>query len=300
MGFLSDMFKGSGGSLVGGTLGSITGLINQSSANNHAMAVAQMNAALQKEFAQNSIKWRVEDAKRAGVHPMAALGISPASFSPVSAPFTSNGLEDMLATMGQNVDRAALAAKDAKAQEDAKDHNDKVNSLQLENLGLQNDLLRADIESKHARLRQAGVSPAPSTDIKLPFGDQPNAPFKSSSSDRSILGKNVYRLFVPAMHGDTFNLVLNPDIADSISESFINNTLASIVREVETGTNHELIDEIISHFPKYVQRKIADGEMRLVSVLGSGAFRVVPVQPGESFNRYDVFRVDDFKKFMSR
>ena len=37
------------------------------------------NEALQREFAQNGIRWRAADARAAGLHPLAALGSSGAS-----------------------------------------------------------------------------------------------------------------------------------------------------------------------------------------------------------------------------
>lgn len=42
-----------------------------------------LNRQMQYDFAQNSIKWRTEDAKNSGIHPLAALGVSPSSASPV-------------------------------------------------------------------------------------------------------------------------------------------------------------------------------------------------------------------------
>lgn len=38
----------------------------------------------QKEFAQKGIRWKTEDAKQAGLHPLAALGTMGASYSPTS------------------------------------------------------------------------------------------------------------------------------------------------------------------------------------------------------------------------
>ena len=40
------------------------------------------NTKLQKEFAQNSIQWRVADAKKAGIHPLYAIGASSSSYTP--------------------------------------------------------------------------------------------------------------------------------------------------------------------------------------------------------------------------
>lgn len=38
---------------------------------------------LQREFAKNGLQWRIEDAKKAGIHPLAALGFQGPSASPI-------------------------------------------------------------------------------------------------------------------------------------------------------------------------------------------------------------------------
>ncbi len=43
----------------------------------------EANQRQQREFAQNAIQWRVADAKKAGLHPLAALGSQGISYSPV-------------------------------------------------------------------------------------------------------------------------------------------------------------------------------------------------------------------------
>lgn len=43
----------------------------------------KLNRQMQYDFAQNSIKWRVNDAKQSGIHPLAALGVSPSSAQPI-------------------------------------------------------------------------------------------------------------------------------------------------------------------------------------------------------------------------
>ncbi|AXL14959.1 DNA pilot protein [Microviridae sp.] len=57
---------GAAGSVLGGLFGSK----GQSDAN-------AQNAALQREFAKNGIRWRVADAKKAGIHKMYAVGAQP-------------------------------------------------------------------------------------------------------------------------------------------------------------------------------------------------------------------------------
>lgn len=64
------------------------------------------NLAAQREFAQNGIRWKVEDAKAAGLHPLSALGASGAAFAP--NPVVLSDTSHYAAT-GQNLGRAASA-----------------------------------------------------------------------------------------------------------------------------------------------------------------------------------------------
>lgn len=66
------------------------------------------NIAMQREFAKNSIRWKIEDARAAGLHPLAAIGATGSSFTPVGA-FSENqpaSLAPGLAEVGQNISRA--------------------------------------------------------------------------------------------------------------------------------------------------------------------------------------------------
>lgn len=70
------------------------------------------NEALQREFAQNGIRWRVADAQAAGIHPLFAMGGGGASYSP-SVTAGGDNFQDnsasYLANMGQDVGRAIKA-----------------------------------------------------------------------------------------------------------------------------------------------------------------------------------------------
>ena len=94
------------GSIIGGVagaIGSIAGINSQNQAN----AFSREQFEYQKELHRNQMQWRVEDAKKAGLHPMAALGLSSSSFSPVStSPVDYSGLTNSLSDMGQNIDSA--------------------------------------------------------------------------------------------------------------------------------------------------------------------------------------------------
>lgn len=139
----------------------IGGLLGKSSADKARQAsidMANQNIALQREFAQNGIQWRVEDAKKAGVHPIYALGGSGASFSPVSANFTADtSLPNAMAAAGQDIGRAIHATRTQKDRMGALSAT--AAKLQLEGLNLDNDLKRVEIASKTGRLRQGQVGP---------------------------------------------------------------------------------------------------------------------------------------------
>lgn len=61
-----------GANLVGGLIGA-----------SESRRAAERNANLQREFAQHGVRWRVQDAQAAGIHPLAALGMSPTEATPV-------------------------------------------------------------------------------------------------------------------------------------------------------------------------------------------------------------------------
>lgn len=127
------------------------GVMSQNAAKDAAAqsyAIAQQNRSDQYEFAQNAIQWKAADAAKAGIHPLYALGASTTSFSPISVgQVTSSPLGEALGSIGQDVSRAAAAnrspserlgavAKVQAAQEMT------GNSLRLENMQLQNELLK--------------------------------------------------------------------------------------------------------------------------------------------------------------
>lgn len=82
--------------------GSIINAVNQNSANDS-------NIAMQKEFAQMGVRWKVADATAAGLHPLAALGAQTTSFSPSSVGDT--GIGNALSESGQHFGRAIAATQ---------------------------------------------------------------------------------------------------------------------------------------------------------------------------------------------
>lgn len=130
-----------GANLLGGILG-----------NNAEEENAKRNIRMQKEFAQQGIRWKVEDAKAAGVHPLYALGANTHSFAPVSVGGSS--LAQGLSAAGQDIGRAVHATSTEAERSTA--FTKASQELQLQRMGLENELLASQI----AKVRQAGSVPA--------------------------------------------------------------------------------------------------------------------------------------------
>lgn len=107
------------GGLASGGLGALGSLVGGYMNATNSKKVAKMNLDAQREFAQNGIRWKVADAKAAGLHPLAALGAQTTSFSPSYVGDTSMG--DAMSSMGQNLGRAVeatMTARERKQKED--------------------------------------------------------------------------------------------------------------------------------------------------------------------------------------
>ena len=148
------------GSIAGGILGA-----------NSAQNVAGMNYEAQKEFAQNGIRWKVEDAKRAGIHPLYALGASTQGYSPSGGYTGDYGIADAAAHFGQGYERAQQA-KMTKEERDKQDVRDAIQDMAaLEDLNQKRRLNDAQIRLANSEifrnfalstnaLRKTGLPPA--------------------------------------------------------------------------------------------------------------------------------------------
>jgi len=125
------------GSAIGGAIGGALGLIGAGQSQASAERLNQLNYEHQKEFAQNGIRWKVADAKAAGLHPLAALGALTASYSP-SAVIGDSPDYSFLKDMGQGIDRAmdAKATQRERAEREQKENalfNEELKGKQLQN-----------------------------------------------------------------------------------------------------------------------------------------------------------------------
>ena len=152
------------GQIIGSAISGGLSYLGSRSANKSAEGIAEANMALQREFAQNGIRWKVEDAKQAGIHPLYALGASTPSFSPVSANF-SNQL-DGLASASQDIGRAIDSTRTSSERMESR-----IARLQVEGMEIDNAKKRAELRLLE---QPASGPPGPSGslgDSSLIFGD---------------------------------------------------------------------------------------------------------------------------------
>ena len=133
------------GALIGGATSILGGILGSSSKKKES----QLEYERQKEFAQHGIRWKVEDAKQAGIHPLYAVGAPTTTYAAQAATGTDYGL----AQAGQDIGRA-IDAKRTHSERD-KATLDTANALQLQNMELRNELLSTQI----AKIRGAGQPP---------------------------------------------------------------------------------------------------------------------------------------------
>lgn len=132
------------------------GLANQQ----HLDRMADM--AMQKEFAQNGIRWRVADAEAAGLHPLAALGAMGAGYQPGSITMSgdpgSGEAFRSLSRMGQNLSRAARATQTT-------DERAMINA-QLDKLAAESEQARA-IAGHYRAMQNPATPPMPQRKIEV-------------------------------------------------------------------------------------------------------------------------------------
>lgn len=178
---------GAGASLLGGILGKKSEDKSVRATNAANTAMNDKNIALQKEFAQSGIQWKVQDAKTAGIHPLAALGAQTHSFAPVTVGSIPSRGGAHLANAGQDIGRAiaATSSQSGIQGETAK--------LQLENMGLQNDLIREQITaSRLATIRQTQTVPMPTAgDRMLVDGQSSSGLVKTSPMARQSVAPGM-------------------------------------------------------------------------------------------------------------
>lgn len=137
------------GSAVGSIAGGVLGLIGSGNSAANAAAINRQNYEAQKEFAQNGIRWKVADAKAAGLHPLAALGAQTSSYSP-SAVLGDSPDYSFLRDAGQGIGRAIDAKMTQKERAAQQERDQMLFNLQLKNAYLEGEERKARIRGLDA------------------------------------------------------------------------------------------------------------------------------------------------------
>lgn len=184
--------------MIGEILGSIGnvvgGLLNRKSAkeaNEINRQNAENNIAMQKQFAQEGIRWKVADARAAGVHPLYALGAQTASFAPVSVGATADtSLGNSIASAGQDLTRGINATRTVEERAAAQ----ATTALQLEGLKLDNEIKKTQVASSLQRISQNQNPPLPAIgpmkDANVPF-DHPESNKAEERPPLMLFGNRV-------------------------------------------------------------------------------------------------------------
>lgn len=209
--FVTSVLAGSAADLAAGIMGA-----------DATRDANRRNEALQREFAQYGIRWKVEDAKAAGLHPLAALGANTMSFTPSQVGDTA--LPTSISNMGQNISRAINATRTS--DERAMSH------LTIEHAQLENELLRSQIANNNAMRNP----PFPGSEDFVPGqGDSGSAGF-GSSRGLTVPGRFAQEagLRPDVSYGRT-DTGLTPVIPNSLSESYEDDFIGKLLWRVRNN-----------------------------------------------------------------
>lgn len=138
-----------GGSLLGAGSSLVGGMINATT----SKSIAREQMAMQREFAQNGIQWRVEDAKKAGLHPLYAIGASGASYTPVSQDSSAmgNAVADAGAYLGKAIDGSVDKETRRQLEQENLEYARQQRELAMMKSGA--DLMNAELINRNLVLR---------------------------------------------------------------------------------------------------------------------------------------------------
>lgn len=165
------------------------------------------NADLQREFAQNSIQWRIQDAQKAGVHPLAALGASGYNASP-SFVAADNGIAQAGQQISQGLARQLEDDLSEKSQLE-------LERAKLENLKLQKEINEMGIQVNPNNIFSPSTTLGSVSNPNVPPGpESPNFP-NTGLDERKIFkvsqDLNLAQLGTDSSGKPTFILQPNSD-----------------------------------------------------------------------------------------
>lgn len=160
--------------MLGSIISAAASLIGGRRAQNSQEHQTQQNIDMQREFAQHGIRWRVEDAKAAGIHPLYALSSGGAAFSP--NPVTVDPMGAALADAGQSIGRAVASQES--------DEQRKMRQLGVRLLEAQ--VGKAEAEAQMARSQAMSPSPVQAGVGFSSIGSAQTFPYREVEAPKAI------------------------------------------------------------------------------------------------------------------
>lgn len=118
----------------------IANAVNNQRNSDRSFALQQQQFELSKDSYYNGIQRKVEDAKKAGIHPLSALGMQGSSYSPI---IQNDTVDNSLAELGQSVRQSAdsiLQSRMAKKEMTLLDKQIEQKNEEVRGMQLQNDM----------------------------------------------------------------------------------------------------------------------------------------------------------------
>lgn len=209
------------GGLAGGLIGGLGSMIGAGINSATQKQINKENIAMQKEFAQNGIQWKVQDAKKAGIHPSVALGAQTYQATPSSvAPDVGSGVSGAFKHFGSAIDSFI-------------DDKEEERNLQLEALKLANEKDKLEIAKMKQGANNGNVSLNPNTYISSNSNLSASNDIKDDNPSTSIFNSGVIYGTDNQPYADvtidknmdgSFSLNYSKDRQDTYNENWIERT----------------------------------------------------------------------------
>lgn len=164
---------------------------------------------LQKDFYKNGISWRVEDAKRSGIHPLYALGANVGS--PSFSTFSGSGVGDALSTLGSGImDRVNYRQQ--------RKHELQLQQMELRNKQLQNDWLDQQIKGSAIRNASAAANVSQDPQVRSFYNLTPG-PWSSADDVEDQYGGVAGEIHgLGRLSKDTYDQIISPIVEQIMQE----------------------------------------------------------------------------------
>lgn len=185
---VAPLIIGAGIAAGAGILGGLMGSSSQRKAD-------AKNAELQREFAQKSIQWRVQDAQAAGISPLAALGASTTSAAPS---YVGSDIGKSVTRAGSRIGQAIGNAGQAAANID--NTNASTDLIQQQILASK-QAMAIEAANRTQDLQDVELLPAPPATAEGLFEVTKGRKFKTGQSQSAEDAENRYGEIGEQMQG---------------------------------------------------------------------------------------------------